>query len=74
MSTKSIGMTNNDISYINYINNDSSPFMIEYYSKRMKMWHPYADITINNNTDVSSYDNSSNLYILIKAIQYVENQ
>jgi hypothetical protein len=74
MSKKSIGMTNNDISYINYISNDSSPFMIEYYNKRMKMWHPYADIILNNNTDVSSYDNSSNLYMLIKAIQYVENQ
>ena len=67
MSIKYIGMENNTISYINYINHDLSPFMIEYYNKRMKLWNPYADIIINDDT-------SKNLDILIKAIEYIENQ
>jgi hypothetical protein len=66
MSTSYIGINNNNISYINYINNESSPFMIEYYNKRMKMWHPYADIPFED------IYNPTNLDILIKAIEYVE--
>ena len=73
MSTKCIGI-NNNVSYINYINNDSSPFMIEYYNKRMKLWNPYADIHINNNIDVNYNTTSTNLDMLIKAIEYIENQ
>ena len=61
MSTKCISMKNNIVSY------DTSPFMIEYYNKRMKLWNPYADIIINN-------DSSANLDMLIKAIKYIENQ
>ncbi len=67
MSSKYIGMKNNTVSSINYINNDSSPFMTKYYNKRMKLWNPYADIIINDDT-------STNLDLLIKAIKYVENQ
>ncbi len=47
---------------------ETSPFMVEYYNKRMKMWHPYADI-INNEQDISN----NNMDVLIKAIKYVEN-
>jgi hypothetical protein len=64
MSTKCISMKNNIVSYINH---DTSPFMIEYYNKRMKLWNPYADIIINN-------DSSANLDMLVKAINYIENQ
>ena len=46
----------------------TSPFMLEYYNKRMKMWHPYADIIGNEKNTASSLD------VLIKAIDYVENQ
>ncbi len=49
------------------ISNETSPFMIEYYSKRMKMWHPYADIPLND-------DMSNNIDILIKAIEHIENK
>ncbi len=47
------------------INNikETCPFMTEYYNKRMKIWHPYADIPFN----------TSNLDVLIKAIEYIEN-
>ena len=65
MSTSCIDI-NNNISYINYIN-ESSPFMIEYYNKRMKLWTPYADIPLENDTPTQN-----NLDILIKAIDYIE--
>jgi hypothetical protein len=65
MSTKCIGMHYNTVSYIDI---EPSPFMTEYYNKRMKLWNPYAGIIINEN------DESKNIDLLIRAIKYVENQ
>ncbi len=69
MSNVSIDMNNMKSKNCNIY--ETSPFMIEYQNKRMKMWYPYADI--KDDIEDNKYTNS-NFNILLMAIKYVENQ
>lgn len=58
-------------SLIDANNNETSAFMTEYQNKRMKMWHPYADIIADK------FDNhmmTPSMAILLQAIEFVENK
>jgi hypothetical protein len=68
MSSTNISIDNN----FNYYFEENSEFTFKYYSKRMKLWHPYADI-MEPMYDDKNITSSSNLDMLLKAIDFVEN-
>ncbi len=64
MSNKFISIENNITS--NHFNLYDYPINTDCNAKRMKLWNPYADIL--------KYEFTNTINMLLKAVDYVENQ